>query len=176
MKILLKNIYRSYLKTKKKSINLLNNRNYISAEEFRLAYEKATRSYFEDTDKFIEFAKSHSLYDFLLYYVSSEDAPHYKMPWNGQEMTKLPADYWIYNDLIYKSEPTLIIEIGTQRGVSAMWFKYLSQTSLVVTIDIIPPNDLILQNYEQQGIIFIEANINQPDIIDVIEKNWSFTH
>ena len=85
-------------------------------------------------------------------------------------MTKLPCDMFIYPDIIYKIKPEIIIEIGTQRGVSAIYFSDLLKETggRVLTVDINSPEKEILKEFEENKISFINGNINDPKTIESI--------
>jgi cephalosporin hydroxylase len=59
--------------------------------------------------------------------------------WMGVDALKCPTDMWVYQELIYSLEPDLIIETGTYRGGSALYFAQLLESigkGQVVTVDI----------------------------------------
>lgn len=64
--------------------------------------------------------------------------------WRGINVLKPPTDLWIYQELIEKHRPDLIIETGTLRGGSAVFFadmnRLMNPNGHVVTIDINPKN------------------------------------
>jgi cephalosporin hydroxylase len=59
----------------------------------------------------------------------------------GIGLMKCPNDLWIYQDLIARLKPTIIIETGTYQGASALWFAFLLdmmriKEGRVITVDI----------------------------------------
>ena len=64
----------------------------------------------------------------------------WKTKWRGIDVLKCPLDMWIYQELIYKIKPDLIIETGTYHGGSALFFADLlgsfKKDSKIITIDI----------------------------------------
>jgi len=61
--------------------------------------------------------------------------------WLGHVMLKCPLDLWIYQELIVRVRPSLIIETGTYAGGSAMFMASicdLLDRGQVLTIDIAP--------------------------------------
>src|SRR5258708_1192435 len=63
-----------------------------------------------------------------LYYGSETDNPHtrtYRVSWMGYEMFKCPLDLWTYQEIIAKQRPSFIVETGTHRGGSALYFATL---------------------------------------------------
>ena len=63
----------------------------------------------------------------------------YRVTWLGYEMFKCPLDLWIYQELITKQKPSVIVETGTYQGGSALYFASLCDLlghGEVVTVDI----------------------------------------
>jgi cephalosporin hydroxylase len=60
--------------------------------------------------------------------------------WLGVPIQKLPSDLWLYQEIIWETLPTLIIETGTNRGGSALFFAnlfdLLGTGGRVITVDI----------------------------------------
>lgn len=111
-----------------------------------------------------------SLSDFYAYYVSSRHGPHYHMPWRNGELTKLPFDFLLYKTIFESVRPAFLVEIGTQRGWSAIFFSELLQPwgGQVITIDIIaPPN---LSELSKSNIIFIEGDATTPAIAEQVKQ------
>lgn len=133
----------------------------------KLLQDNNKLSYIEETNLFSKNTKKISLKEFWQFYVSGVEAPHYKIPYKGRFMTKFPCDMFIYPDIIYKMEPEIIVEIGTQRGISAIYFNDLLKNNggKVITIDINSPNDEMLNEFKEKDITFINGNINDDKTI-----------
>jgi len=59
--------------------------------------------------------------------------------WQGARILKCPLDLWIYQEIIYKVKPDIIIETGTMYGGSALYLAHLCDLmgkGKVLTIDI----------------------------------------
>lgn len=59
--------------------------------------------------------------------------------WKGVPVLKMPSDMLIYSEVIYKTKPEIIVEIGTKYGGSALFFQDmldLNGGGKVITIDI----------------------------------------
>jgi cephalosporin hydroxylase len=57
----------------------------------------------------------------------------------GVPLQKLPMDLWRYNDILWETHPDLIIEAGTNRGGSALFFAHqfdLLGRGRIVTVDL----------------------------------------
>ena len=61
------------------------------------------------------------------------------LSWMGHEMLKCPLDLWIYQELIVRDPPDLIVEVGTYKGGSTLYLAHLCDlvgSGNIVTIDI----------------------------------------
>lgn len=60
----------------------------------------------------------------------------------GIPTMKAPTDLWMYHELLWKHRPRTVLETGTARGGSALWFALLMDVlgidGQVITIDIAP--------------------------------------
>lgn len=58
----------------------------------------------------------------------------------GVPVRKNPCDLWIYQEIIWETRPTLIIELGTDQGGSALWFAHcltsIGDPAFVLSVDI----------------------------------------
>lgn len=70
-------------------------------------------------------------------------AQHHGGMYRGRSMVKLAEDLVAYQDVITEARPSLILELGTWQGGSAIWFADQMTTILgsghVVTVDVIAP-------------------------------------
>ena len=48
-----------------------------------------------------------------------------KSTYLGVETWKFPMDIWVYREIIYDTMPSLLIEIGNNKGGSTLWFAHL---------------------------------------------------
>lgn len=70
--------------------------------------------------------------------------------YRGHRLRKLPTDLWVYQGLIERLRPGLIIELGTWHGGSALWFAHQldviggdpARRGIVLSIDVDPQPDL----------------------------------
>jgi cephalosporin hydroxylase len=61
------------------------------------------------------------------------------LSWMGYQLFKCPLDLWIYQEIIVRDKPDLIIEVGTYRGGSALFLAQICDlvgAGEVLTIDI----------------------------------------
>ena len=59
--------------------------------------------------------------------------------WLGAPVVKIPLDLWVYQEIIYETEPDVLIEAGTYKGGSAFFFASIFELlnrGRVLTIDI----------------------------------------
>lgn len=62
-----------------------------------------------------------------------------KIFWLGKEISKLPLDSWIYQEIIWELKPDVLVECGTDQGGSAFFFASildLIDKGEVITIDL----------------------------------------
>jgi cephalosporin hydroxylase len=63
------------------------------------------------------------------------------LSWMGYELLKCPLDLWIYQELIVREKPDLIIEVGTYKGGSTLFLAQICDlvgTGEILSIDIDP--------------------------------------
>jgi len=61
--------------------------------------------------------------------------------WLGVPVLKYPSDLFVYEEMIYELKPDVILDIGTYKGGSALWFATLfdlmrSSSGRVISVDI----------------------------------------
>jgi cephalosporin hydroxylase len=64
--------------------------------------------------------------------------------WFGQQILKNPFDMWLYQELIFRLRPHYIIESGTFRGGSALFYAHIFDLlgqGEIVTVDIADPGN-----------------------------------
>lgn len=86
-------------------------------------------------------AEFHKLY----YYSNNAGKTWSDTWWQGIQVLKCPLDLWIYQEIIFRTKPDLIIETGTYKGGTAHFFAAmcdLNKAGEVVTIDIEQHPDL----------------------------------
>lgn len=76
----------------------------------------------------------------LYYDIGAQGGTWKRTSWMGVPTSKLPLDMWIYQELMYRVRPELVIECGTYLGGSALYFAHMMDLmeidGKVVTIDI----------------------------------------
>ena len=83
--------------------------------------------------------RKNSIYHFHKLFYNSFFKGNLKTFWFGVPAMKNPLDLWIYQEIIFETRPDIIIECGTFRGGSALFFASLCDllgNGKVLTIDI----------------------------------------
>jgi cephalosporin hydroxylase len=96
----------------------------------------------------------------------SENFRH--VTWLGQPVWQNVLDLWIVQEAIAELRPALLIETGTNRGGSALFFAHLFDLighGHIVTIDIEKMHDLA-----HPRITFLVGNSTDPGIIDTVRS------
>ena len=128
-------------------------------------------NYYAETQNLVKKFKKITLFGFWEEYVDGPQAPHYNIPYKGHKLSKFPADMFIYPDIIYRLKPEIILEIGTQRGGSAIYFSDLLEPidGRVITVDIKPPKDNdTLTQFKEKEITSIKGDVTNPGTIKKI--------
>ncbi len=89
--------------------------------------------------------------------------------WMGIPVLKCPLDLWIYQEIIFRVKPDLIIETGTYKGGTAHFFASMCEligTGEVVTVDIEAyPNRPI-----HPRITYLHGSSTDPKIIQQVKQ------
>ncbi len=108
-------------------------------------------------------------------------ARHKQDSYAGVRLAKFPEDLRVYEHLIWASKPNVVIEIGTLRGGSALWFRDRLRTlrsygrigePLVVSIDIEPDlarAGVLTADPSSKGIEVIGGDVTDPDLPGEVE-------
>jgi len=101
--------------------------------------------------------------DLLRKYYPNRAAYFYK----GIRIVKTPYDLWTYHEFLWKLRPKILIELGTERGASAMWFadQVREFGGRVISLDMNPAKREVK---DYPGVEFVCANISDPATVDLI--------
>ncbi|MBI2023851.1 class I SAM-dependent methyltransferase [Candidatus Giovannonibacteria bacterium] len=61
------------------------------------------------------------------------------LSWFGVPTRKFPSDFWIYQEILFEKRPDILIECGTKRGGSALFFAHMFDIlgkGRVISIDV----------------------------------------
>jgi cephalosporin hydroxylase len=94
--------------------------------------------------------------------------------WLGVPMWKLPFDIMIFQELIFKIRPSIIIETGTGKGGSALFYASIQKLMNIVdrnviTIDIEDKTNVNLTNYMDLNIVKLNGSSLNPNIHEIID-------
>lgn len=81
----------------------------------------------------------------LAYYDGWSERRTLDLSWFGYRAIKCPMDLWIYQEIIYETEPEVIVETGTHGGGSALFLAHmcdLANRGRVISVDIVDWPDL----------------------------------
>jgi len=89
--------------------------------------------------KFFSRAYIKGFHKFFYYRFFSKSPYEKKIFWLGKEISKLPLDSWIYQEILWELKPDVLVECGTDKGGSAFFFASIFDLlgkGEVITIDI----------------------------------------
>lgn len=91
--------------------------------------------------------------------------------WKGINVLKPPTDLWVYQEIIERLKPELIIETGSMRGGSAVFLddvcKLMNPDSQVISIDI--NKDNINPKAFESDVIFMTGSSVDEEIVDQLK-------
>lgn len=124
-----------------------------------------------------------------LYFRLNEKKPGLLLSWMGFQTGKLPSDLWIYQELIFSFRPDLIIECGTHKGGSALFFADIFDrvgSGNILTVDLYPqpnlPTHSRIQYLNGSSIsketfsLVKDRAINYNNIMVILDSNHSRDH
>lgn len=91
--------------------------------------------------------------------------------WRGIHTAKCPLDMWQYQEIIYETQPDVIIETGTWHGGSAMFLRDILRLSgkskgTVITIDASPMGIF----KDEEGVVQLIGDSTSQMIVDAAQK------
>ena len=111
--------------------------------------------------------------DSLLAYWRARAEQHTLDAYAGVPLSKFPEDLRVYEHLLWLAAPDVVIEIGTQFGGSALWFRDRLWTlerhghvrePRVISIDVDQaPARHELKRFDQSGIVLVEGDVREPE-------------
>jgi cephalosporin hydroxylase len=92
------------------------------------------------------------------------------LSWFGHQLLKCPLDLWIYQELLVRTRPDFVVETGTYRGGSALYFAMLFDQlghGQVITVDLeAQPNCP-----EHPRIKYVRGSSTDPAIVSEIRQS-----
>lgn len=115
------------------------------------------------------------LKNFHQLYYDSMDLTWRDTYWLGFNIYKCPLDCWIYQEIMFKVKPDIIIETGTFFGGSALYLASLCdilKNGEVITIDIAEQKGRPLHN----RITYLTGSSISSEIINIVERKINKSH
>jgi cephalosporin hydroxylase len=103
-------------------------------------------------------------WDFYVQYSRSEVWME-RTQWLGKPVRKCPLDLWIYQEILFRTRPDVIIETGTLFGGSALFLASMCEllgNGRVISIDVDAKDDLPTH----PRILFLAGSSIAPEIVD----------
>lgn len=89
--------------------------------------------------------------------------------WMGIEAAKCPMDMWVYQELMFRLKTDLVVETGTWKGGSALFFAHILDLlghGRLVTVDINLPKNLP----QHHRIKYIQGSSTEPGVLNKIDQ------
>jgi cephalosporin hydroxylase len=89
--------------------------------------------------------------------------------WFGQQILKCPLDMWIYQEMLWNLKPDFIIECGTFRGGSALFYAHLFDLighGEIITIDVLEQPD----RPQHKRIHYLDGSSTDPEMVDRVKN------
>lgn len=108
--------------------------------------------------------------DFHRLYYGEQDRTWRKTFWLGMHVMKCPLDLWIYQEILFRTQPDLIIESGTFGGGSAHYLASICDLlgqGHVVTIDV----EVLGRRPAHPRITYLTGSSVDPKIVQAVESS-----
>jgi cephalosporin hydroxylase len=122
--------------------------------------------------------------DSLLEYWRARAEQHTRDSYAGVPFSKFPEDLRVYEHLLWESAPDTVLELGTQYGASALWFRdrlrtlrqyrRISRRPHIVSVDI--DQSLAREHLARadarfsREITLIEGDVVDPAVVEAVRK------
>lgn len=126
-------------------------------------------NYLKECQKYMKKLRHISMARFWKNYIYRDTSVCDKTPYHGLLINKMPCDMFIYSDIFYHNKPDTLVEIGTGRGGSAVWFSDMFDGQ-VITVDINCPEQNILDTYRDKNIVFIYGDATTQDVYEQVSQ------
>ena len=118
---------------------------YFSPILFHIIKRKISNSKKDSFYKSNENLDKQSIIDnFHLLYESSHKQTYDNTYWMGVRSMKCPLDLWVFQEILFKTKPDIIIETGTNEGGTSLFLASICDmmdNGEIITIDISSPNN-----------------------------------
>ena len=109
------------------------------------------------------------IFNMFYYFLNSRNRRTITLDWFGYECLKTPGDMWAYQEIVFATKPDLIVECGTFKGASALYFASLLQLigkGKVISIDI----EKRPGRPEHWRIEYIVGSSTAPDVLEQVRR------
>ena len=89
--------------------------------------------------------------------------------WMGVQTRKNPLDAWVYQEILYEVQPQVVVEIGSWKGGSTLYFAHLLDIlgdGIVVSIDVDRSNFAV----EHDRIHALTGSSSDPSIVAMVTE------
>jgi len=102
-----------------------------------------------------------------MFYYSDHTWNNGNTKWMGVECLQNPLDMWIMQEIIHETQPDIIIETGTWRGGSALFYATITTDTRIITVD---TQEWIKPEITHPRISFFKGMSTHPLIVEAIGK------
>lgn len=111
--------------------------------------------------------------DFNKVYYFLEQQTWKNTRWMGSTLYKYPTDLWIYQEIMYETRPTLIVETGTARGGSALFMAQVGEHLggiRVVSVDV--NNTLHAARLPRHArVTYLTGSSVEPSVVEAVRSH-----
>ena len=98
---------------------------------------------------------------------------HFNCTWFGREALKNPFDAWVYQEIIYNTKPTIIIEIGNYSGGSTLYLATILDGLGFGKILGVDMNQEKVKDLNHNRISWITGDATSLDVYDKVKNEIS---
>lgn len=109
-------------------------------------------------------------FNYLYYHGTMGVPPFSTMTWFGVDTLKCPADIWVYQEIIHRTEPDVIVECGVRHGGSTLYLANLcdlADRGRVIGCDI-TLSRVSEKTRRHPRVTLIEGSSTAPDVVERI--------
>lgn len=95
--------------------------------------------------------------------------------WKGVKILKCPLDLWVYQEILWETQPDLVFETGTAHGGSALWFADMLESignGQVISVDI-AGRGIFPNRPDHDRLTYLQHSSTAPDLHRRIMDEWA---